>query len=310
MDRTDRLLIAELVADGRASYTALAPKVGLSQAAVRARVQRLLDDGLVTVTARIDPQTLGMAVFAIALLGIDDPAREVARRLEKMEEAVFVACTTGRWGIIVELRCRDNAHLLASLDRLRTEDGVSEVESLTIIEYFKQDWAGLAEELMQRDESLHGPNPVKATWELDAVDHTLVSHLIEDGRMTYADLAPAVGLSQAAVRARVQRLIDEQVVVIQAYASAQALDIGAFAACLVSVKKRTPPVVESIGAKPEVTLVAATSGRYDMAVELWCRDNTHHLDTVDRIRALDGVGIVAPHTKLEVVKEECRKSTG
>jgi Lrp/AsnC family transcriptional regulator for asnA, asnC and gidA len=112
------------------------------------------------------------------------------------------------------------------------------------------------------------------------------------------------------VRARVQRLIDEQVVVIQAYASAQALDIGAFAACLVSVKKRTPPVVESIGAMPEVTLVAATSGRYDLAVELWCRDNTHLLDTVDRIRALDGVGIVAPHTMLEVVKEEYRISTG
>jgi DNA-binding Lrp family transcriptional regulator len=310
LDHTDRALIGELIADGRASYAALAPKVGLSQAAVRARVQRLLDQKLITVTARINPHTIGMGAFALALLGIDDPARDVAKRLEKMDEAVFVACTTGRWGILVELRCRDNNHLLSSFDRLRIEPGVSEVEGLTIMEYFKQDWEGLAEEIMHRKAPRHAPTPVKASWNIDEIDRKLISLLIEDGRSTYADLAPLVGLSQAAVRARVQRLLEEQVVVIQTYASAQALGIGAFAACLVTVKSDTPSVVQSLCAMPEITLIAATSGRYDLAIELWCRDNNHLLDSVDRIRALDRVGIVAPHMMLDVVKEEYRINTG
>ena len=60
LDDIDRRLVGELIVDGRAPYAALAPKVGLSQAAVRARVRRLLENNVVTVTARVDPRSLDL----------------------------------------------------------------------------------------------------------------------------------------------------------------------------------------------------------------------------------------------------------
>jgi Lrp/AsnC family transcriptional regulator for asnA, asnC and gidA len=307
LDDTDRALIAGLVADGRATYAALAPSVGLSQAAVRARVQRLLDDDIVIVTARIDPQTAGLAVFAFALLLVDEPTSDVTALLEGIDEVVFAACITGRWGLLAELRCRDNRHLYETFDRLRSLSGVAEIESLTVMEYFKQDWTGLVEEVLGQAMPPHQPNPTAASG-LDEVDRRLIGELVVDGRASYADLAPVVGLSQAAVRTRVQRLLEEGIVVIQAYASAKALGIGSFAAILITVKRDAARLVTELNAMPEITLVAATSGRYDFVCEIWSRDNADLLASIDRIRRLDEVGVVSSHTFLAVVKEEYRIS--
>ncbi len=307
LDATDRALIGGLVADGRATYAALAPPVGLSQAAVRARVQRLLDDGIVTVTARIDPQTAGLAVFAFAVLLVDEPTTDVTAQLADIDEVVFAACITGRWGVLAELRCRDNRHLYETLDRLRSLTGVAEIESLAVMEYFKQDWTGLVEEVFGHEMPPHRPSPVAASG-LDSIDRRLIAELVADGRASYADLAPLVELSQAAVRTRVQRLLEEGVVVIQAYASAKALGIGSFAAILISVKRDAARLVAELNAMPEITLVAATSGRYDFVCEIWSRDNSDLLASIDRIRSLDEVGVVSSHTFLAVVKEEYRIS--
>jgi len=307
LDAVDRVLISELVADGRATYAALAPKVGLSQAAVRARVQRLLTEGVVTVTARIDPGTAGLAVFAFALLVIDEPAGEVAPRLDATDEVVFVAAITGRWGIAAELRCTDGRHLYETLDALRGIPGVFEVESLPVLEFFKQDWTGLVEEVFGQPVPPHRVSPVPAR-DLDAIDATLIRELVADGRATYADLAPTVGLSQAAVRVRVQRLIDEGVMVIQAYASATSLGLGSFAVAFVQLRSDAARTVARLSDMPEVTMIAATTGRYDLACEVWSRNRAGLLETIDDIRSLAQVGVVSTHTYLEVAKEQYRVS--
>lgn len=307
LDAIDRTLISELVADGRATYASLAPKVDLSQAAVRARVQRLLNDGVVTVTARIDPQTAGLAVFSFGLLIIDEPATVVAASLEKIDEVVFAASVTGRWGIVVEIRCTDAKHLFETLDRLRSSPGVAEIESLTVMEYFKQDWTGMVEDVFGHPVPPHRMAPV-AVAGLDEIDGKLIAELVADGRASYADLAPVVGLSQAAVRARVQRLIDEGAVVIQAYASAMALGLGSFAVAFIALKRDASRVVVELAEIPEVTMIAATSGRYDLVCEIWSRDRADLLRTIDHIRAINEVGVVSTHTYLAVTKEQYRVS--
>ncbi len=307
LDAIDRTLISELVADGRATYASLAPKVDLSQAAVRARVQRLLHDGVVTVTARIDPKTAGLAVFSFGLLIIDEPATVVAASLDGIDEVVFAASVTGRWGIVVEIRCTDARHLFETLDRLRSSPGVAEIESLTVMEYFKQDWTGMVEGVFGHPVPPHRMAPV-AFAGLDEIDGKLIAELVADGRASYADLAPVVGLSQAAVRVRVQRLIDEGAVVIQAYASATALGLGSFAVAFIALKRDASRVVVELAEIPEVTMIAATSGRYDLVCEIWSRDRADLLRTVDQIRAIDEVGVVSTHTYLAVTKEQYRVS--
>jgi DNA-binding Lrp family transcriptional regulator len=303
LDEIDRVLIGELVADGRATFAALAPKVGLSQAAVRARVQRLLSGGVVTVTARIDPRTAGLAVFAFALLVIDEPAREVTAHLDTMGEVVFAAVTTGRWGIAIELRCRHGSHLFETLDELRSIPGVIRIESLPVLEFFKQDWTGLVEEVFGQPVPAHQTAPVPAD-DLDDIDAMLINELVADGRATFAELAPTVGLSQAAVRVRVQRLIDDGVLMIQAYASATALGLGSFAVAFLRLRSGASIAVSRLAELPEVTMIAATTGRYDLACEVWSRNRADLLQTIDHIRSLDQVSVVSTHTYLEVAKEQ------
>ncbi len=306
LDKVDRQLIGELIVDGRAPYAALAPKVGLSQAAVRARVKRLLDEKIVTVTARVDPHSLGLGVFAFVYLTIDRPAQEVGADLASIPEAVFVVCITGKQGLIVEVRCRDNAHLLEVFDQVRGTAGVVEVDSLTAMEYRKSGTSGIAEEIFGTPVAMRVARPVPIDRKLDDIDLALIGELVHDGRATFVDLAPKSGLSQAGVRARVQRLLEEQVVVIQAFPSAEALGLGSFAAVLVAVRGPVEPVAQKLCAMPEFTVVALSGGSYDLICEVWCRDYEHLLATLDTVRAIDDVGVIQSNTYLEILKEDYR----
>ena len=305
-DEIDRRLIGELILDGHASYASLAGTVDLSQAAVRARVRRLLADNVVTITARVDPQSVGIGVFSFVFLSVTEPARNVAARIAEIDEAVFVVCIAGRWNVLVEVRCSDHRHLLDVLDQVRATAGVADLETFTALDYLKAGTSGIAAEVFGHHVPRSLPEPVPGDRPLDETDLALIRALVADGRATFADLAPIVGLSQAGVRARVQRLLDEKVVTIHASVSAPALGLASFAALLVSIRGPAGPVLEQLCAKPEFTVVAAASGRFDAVCEVWCRDDDHFLDTLDSIRVLKGVADVQTGTYLEIVKEKYR----
>ena len=308
LDDVDRQLIGELIVDGRSPYAALAPKVGLSQAAVRARVKRLLDDRIVTVNARVDPRSLGLGVFAFVYLTIDRPARTIGAELSDIPEAVFVVCVTGRQGVLVEIRCRDNTHLLEVFDEVRGIAGVVDVDSLTAMEYRKSGTSGIAEEVFGTHVAMRVAQPVPIDRKLDEIDLTLIRELVHDGRATFVDLAPKSGLSQAGVRARVQRLLEEQVVVIQAFPSAEALGLSSFASVLVSVRGPVESVAQKLCVMPEFTVVALSGGSYDLICEVWCRNYEHLLNTLDTVRSIEDVSAVQSNTYLEILKEDYRLS--
>jgi DNA-binding Lrp family transcriptional regulator len=303
LDDTDHRLIGELMADGRATYAALADHVDLSAAAARARVLRLLDEQVITVSARIDPRTAGAAVFELTFISVDAPAEQVAEAISSVEEAVFVVCITGPWGLLAEIRCRDKDHQVETLDRVRAAPGVVEVESLTVIEYFKQDWSGLAAELVHHRSEGRRQTPVPSPRRLDDLDRRIIVELIADGRVTFAELAPIVGLSSAAVRARVHRLLDEGTVVVQTHPAPDILGPGIFAAALLTTRRGAADLAKRLSKIVESTLVVVTSGRYQVACELWARDGHHLLVTLDRIRGLDEVASVDCYPYLSIEKE-------
>ena len=78
LDDTDKAIIRALQLDGRTPYSKLGPAVGLSQAAVRQRVQRLIDRGVMQVVAVTDPATLGFAVQAMVAVSVTGDVRKVA----------------------------------------------------------------------------------------------------------------------------------------------------------------------------------------------------------------------------------------
>lgn len=303
LDEVDQALIRELIADGRATYAKLAPVVGLSQAAVRTRVQRLVDEHLVVVTGRVDPMTFGLGVFAFAFLEVSHEVAKTAARIAEIDEAVFVAIGAGRFDLLLELRCADEDGLLDTLDRVRVLDGVRRLQSATVLHYEKQDWTGIG----NRDATPTPQEVVGSAADIDEIDRLLLRELIADGRATYAALAPVVGLSQAAVRDRVIDLIESNVIAIEAHPVAEAMGIGGFSGVAVKCVGPVPPVVRELVRMPESTLVARTLGRFDVTAEVWFDDHDHLAELLERLRALPEAGEIDTIPYLRIAKEEFGK---
>lgn len=142
LDDINKRIIEHLQRDGRMSYAALAKTIGLSEAAVRQRVQRLLDSGLMQIVAVTDPLTLGFARQAMVGVRVTGDLRTVAADLAAIAEVDYVVICAGGYDLLVELVCVDDEHLLALLnDRIRAIDGVVATETFMYLKLAKQTYA-------------------------------------------------------------------------------------------------------------------------------------------------------------------------
>lgn len=142
LDSTDKAIIRALQIDGRAPYSKLGPSVGLSQAAVRQRVQRLIESGVMQVVAVTDPATLGFPVQAMVAISVSGDVRAVAAALEELNEVEYVVITAGRYDLLVEVVCTDTHHLLDVVnDRIRAIPNVGSTEVFTYLSLVKQTYS-------------------------------------------------------------------------------------------------------------------------------------------------------------------------
>ena len=139
---------------------------------------------------------------------------------------------------------------------------------------------------------------------LDDVDRALISELVADGRASYAKMAPAVQLSQASVRTRVQRLFDEHIIVVTGRVDPASFGLGIFGFALLEVSGRVDDVAMQVGEVEEAVFVAIGAGRFDIVVELRCLDSDRLLDALDKIRILDGVRRLQSTTVLHYEKQD------
>src|SRR5882757_2450869 len=105
-------IIRELQRDGRRPYTSIAKTIGLSEAAVRQRVQRLLDAGVMQIVAVTDPLRVGLHRQAMVGVCVDGDVRELAAKLSANAEIDYVVICSGSYDLLVELTARDDEHLL------------------------------------------------------------------------------------------------------------------------------------------------------------------------------------------------------
>jgi Lrp/AsnC family transcriptional regulator for asnA, asnC and gidA len=142
VDDVGKRLIEELQQDGRRSYAALAKTVGLSEAAVRQRVQRMVDSGLMQVVAVTDPLQVGFHRQAMIGLRVEGDLVRVADELAKIDEVDYVVITAGSFDILLELVCEDDDHLLRVLsERVRVLPGVRDTETFVYLKLAKQTYA-------------------------------------------------------------------------------------------------------------------------------------------------------------------------
>ncbi len=142
LDEVSKAIIEQLQQDGRRSYAAIGKVVGLSEAAVRQRVQRLTESGVMQVVAVTDPLQLGFARQAMVGVRARGELESVADALAELDEVDYVVITAGSYDLLVEVVCESDDHLLELLSaKIRTIPGVDSTETFMYLKLHKQTYS-------------------------------------------------------------------------------------------------------------------------------------------------------------------------
>jgi len=141
IDDVSKLIIEQLQQDERRSYAAIGKAVGLSEAAVRQRVQRLIGDGVMQIVAVTDPMTLGFHRQTMIGIKCEGDLERVADHLAHMDEIDYVVITSGSFDVLVEVVCEDDDHLLEILSQVRGVPSVTSTETFVYLKLRKQTYS-------------------------------------------------------------------------------------------------------------------------------------------------------------------------
>jgi len=139
LDDVSKAIIEQLQDDGRRSYAEIGKHVGLSEAAVRQRVQKLTESGVMQVVAVTDPMQLGFYRQAMIGIRVTGDATNVADTLAQIAEVDYVVLTAGSFDILAEVVCENDDDLITLLNtRIRGIEGVLSTETFVYLRLQKQ----------------------------------------------------------------------------------------------------------------------------------------------------------------------------
>lgn len=138
IDETDRAIIEALQRDGRTPYTRLGAAVGLSEAAARQRVQRLLDSGVMQVVAVTNPLSHGKRRMAMIGVRTEGATDDIAKTLQAMSDIDYLVVSAGSFDLMAEVVVADDGDLLDLTNRIRAVPGVRSTETFIYLDLVKQ----------------------------------------------------------------------------------------------------------------------------------------------------------------------------
>ena len=141
LDDFSKQIVEQLQQDGRRSYAAIGKAVGLSEAAVRQRVQRLIECGAIQIVAVTDPMTLGFRRQTMIGVRCGGDLERVADSLAAMDEIDYVVITAGSFDLLIEVVCEDDDQLLEILGRVRSIPDVTTTETFVYLKLRKQTYS-------------------------------------------------------------------------------------------------------------------------------------------------------------------------
>ncbi|MGU3432649.1 Lrp/AsnC family transcriptional regulator [Actinomycetes bacterium M1A6_2h] len=263
----DKHIIELLTSDGRMAYADIGTRVGLSGDAVRNRLRRLQDNEVLEVVGSVSASLLGLDSAALIGITVSGPAAPIAEALAGLECADLVVHTVGTFDIVIETVCRTDSHLLGVLDgQIRTIAGVKDCHVMMYLDVPKYSPGGPRVALMNE-------GPVDGQLRIDdlaAPDRALIAQLQQDGRASYQQLAEASGLTYASTRRRVIRLIEQRIVRIVTVVNQLVLSNRVMAGVGLNVHGPVSSVIDALRPLPEIEMIVATTGRFDVVLEVSC----------------------------------------
>jgi len=141
LDDVSKAIVALLQEDGRRAYASIGKEVGLSEAAVRQRVQRLIDGGVMQIVAVTDPLQLGFARQAMVGVRVNGRLEPVADAIAALREVDYVVITAGSFDLLVEAVCESDDTLLELISAIRSVDSVLSTETFMYLRLRKQTYS-------------------------------------------------------------------------------------------------------------------------------------------------------------------------
>ena len=141
LDDVSRQIVEQLQQDGRRSYAAIGKAVGLSEAAVRQRVQRLIESGAMQIVAVTDPMMLGFRRQTMIGVRCGGDLERVADQLAAMTEIDYVVITAGSFDLLIEVVCEDDDQLLEILGQVRNIPSVTATETFVYLKLYTQTYS-------------------------------------------------------------------------------------------------------------------------------------------------------------------------
>ncbi|MBF4769354.1 AsnC family transcriptional regulator [Nocardioides agariphilus] len=257
MDDSDREIVQLLRGDGRLSFVEIGRGVGMSPDAVRARLNRLVDEGMLRVLGIIDPSLLGYHVLATLALEYRGDSTAFASRLRESHAVTYLATALGEFNVICEVAATDDDDLSSRIQRIVSEtSGIARAEVLRNVEIYKWEGSGAR------------PRPAGGiAIDLDDLDVLLLRNLVDDPRTSYRDLAERVEHPYSQVRRRTIRLFESGAIQASAVVepSVERLTIGLF--CL-ELGRDAGATLKAIADEPEIKVLARTLGTYEATAEV------------------------------------------
>jgi DNA-binding Lrp family transcriptional regulator len=289
VDQLDYLLLQQLRQNGRASHRALADAVGVSETAVRSRLDRLIRSGGVKAVGYVHPIAAGLIGTVHLSIKTFGPARPVATHLASLSQTQFVSLIAGDFAIIAEIRVSSYDTVGALIEVVKTIDGVQELSVLTQLKTLKD---------------MHAPYGVPQDTSLDSTDWGILELLQTDGRMSYSELATRIGCSIGTARNRVIKLIDSGIVHIGAeFRTMDTLETHMAVGIGVIFKDQGTPVVDHMLNNPSIIYCATCVGRFDLVATLTGGNQAEILSKLERIRRIPQIDRIDAWTHLEVIKQ-------
>lgn len=286
MDEKDHEIFQCLRDDGRSPAARIGEEVGLSADAVRARIAKLTDDGVLRIIGVVDPSSLGY--FCLGTLGLDyrGDVAELVETLRSLSFVTFVALTLGEHNVICEIAATDDAELLEHATSVVGRiPGVRGLEMWRLVDVLK--WEGEG-----RPESTQAG----ARRSYDGLDGDLLRLLVRDPRMTFRTLAEQIGQPYSLVRRRAQALFDDGVIRASAVldrSSAHAGTMGMLGLTLTG--PHIGAALEFAVAQPKISIAVRAVGRFSATLEVVCDTPAELVALADRVSELPAVSAVSTY---------------
>jgi DNA-binding Lrp family transcriptional regulator len=295
IDAINRKIIAALKSDGRYSYAGLAKQIGINVATVTKRIDKMLQEDVISIRAVLNPFKLGYNAHALITLDIDlTKVDQVCAQFVTNHNISLVVTTFGRFDVIL---LADFSSWEMMQDYITKEipklEGINKVDAFPIIDNKK-----IYNPLFKYDSNKNKPLSI------DEIDQTIIEELEKNGRLNYAELARKLGISLATVSRRVARLKKEDIIKITAIHNPSKLGYLANAYIVLRADlNKVNAICSELEAYPEVHLIMTLMSGFEILAGIHLQNpEMLYKFIVEIIAKIDGVSNIETFICAEIRK--------